>query len=85
MANALGIELGGQDVVLREETLKAEYRDLTWRVFHVDGGFGASPHTMGNALVGQFVRDGEKCRMEGYHVERLATPDEVEAARKAGE
>lgn len=74
--NSLKMQLEGKVVVLRANVLKAEYRDLKWRLFRVDGGFGASPNTIGTALIGQFLADGEKARMEGYDVERLATEED---------
>lgn len=84
MGNALNEDITGRHVVLREDSLKSEYADITWRVFHAQGGFGCSPDTAGNAMFGTFVRDGEEVRMQGYHVERFATDAEVEAARAAG-
>ena len=74
----------GTHVVLHEAAMADGYKDITWRVFRADGGFGMSHVTSGTALAGMFVRDGEVARMEGYHIERLATDDEVAAAREAG-
>jgi hypothetical protein len=51
------------------------------RVFLAQGGFGCSAETMSSAVIGEFVADGERCRVEGYDLDtRLATLDEVTAA-----
>jgi len=77
MANALSIDLTDKVVVLDAQFMTAKYRDVKSRLFTVEGGYGAVPYTMGNALVGTFVCDGEKARMEGYMVERLATEEDL--------
>lgn len=74
----------GTHVILKESAMAADYKDLTWRVFQANGGFGMHDYTIGSAVFGTFVRDGEEARMEGYDIERIATDDEVEAARSAG-
>lgn len=81
MANSLDQDLLGKVVVLSKDYLKPEWHDLKKRLFKVAGGFGASPHTIGGAIFGEFLFDGEKCRMEGYQVERLATEAEVKEAQ----
>lgn len=77
MANSLMVDLTDKTVVLKSKFLKPEFSDIKWRLFRVDGGFGASPHTMGTALIGEFLADGEKARMEGYQVLRLATEEDL--------
>jgi hypothetical protein len=79
MGNSLNMDLHGKTVVLKEKALKPQYRGLPDRLFKVDGGFGASAGTMGTALIGEFLIDKERARMEGYMVERLATEDDLEA------
>jgi hypothetical protein len=74
MGNALDINLTGKVVIFRQSALSVPAEKHPYRV---DGGFGASPNTMGRALWGEFLSDGEECRMEGYMVERLATPEEI--------
>lgn len=78
MGNALGEELTDKVVVLKEEVLAAPYRALEQRLFRVTGGFGAHNFTSGTALFGEFLADGETCRMDGWDVERLATDEEVQ-------
>ena len=80
MGNSLGIRLEGKHVVLDQQFLVP--LSVQERVFLVGGGFGASPNTMGSALIGEFIADGEKARMEGYMVERLATDAEVAEAEE---
>lgn len=69
--NSLGIDLTGKDVLIKEEVMLPEFSDVRWRRFHVDGGFGASAAKIGGALIGMFVEDGERARMEGSMVECL--------------
>ena len=87
MANALNEDLTGRVVVLSTEWMEAKSAPAERRCFRVDDGFGARSFTAGNAIFGEFLYDGERCRMEGYMVERFATDGEIEAAnaiREAG-
>jgi hypothetical protein len=77
MANSLDIDLTDKVVIFRQNYLKVPANE---HPFLVTAGFGASPDTTGTALGGEFLSDGEVCRMEGYMVERLATETEVAAA-----
>ncbi len=77
MANSLNIDLEGKTIVLKPKVLKPEYRAIKWRLFKVDGGFGASPNTIGSALIGEFLADGERARMEGHQVLRIATEKDL--------
>lgn len=79
MANALRIDLVGKTVIFQQKYLTVPALE---HPFRVDGGFGASPTTMGRALFGTFLSDGEEARMEGYMVERLATDEEITAFNK---
>lgn len=76
MANSLNADLTGKVVVFRENVLRAEFRN--WP-FYVEGGFGAQAFTMGRALIGTFLHDGEEARFDGFDVERLATDEELAA------
>lgn len=72
MANALSTDLTGKTVLLKSEAMNPQYRgDRKWRIFVVEGGFGASPATLGSALLGTFKADGEKARVSGYDVEAI--------------
>ena len=64
MANALGENLKGRYVVLRESAVAPRYHHIKWRVFKVTGGF-ASSFTAGSALFGESPYDGEKWRADG--------------------
>lgn len=76
--NSLDIDLTGKTVIFRQKYLSVP---AIAHPFLVKGGFGVSPHTSGTALFGTFLSDGEEARMEGYCVERLATDEEIAAAR----
>lgn len=80
MGNTLNEDLEGQTVIISAKYLRPEFAEPHLRVFRVRGGFGASPVTGGNALFGEFLADGDSCRMEGWQVERFAEPAEVTAA-----
>jgi len=82
MANTLDIDLTGKVVVFKQHFLTVP---ATEHPFLVKGGFGAQPHTMGRALGGVFLSDGEETRMEGYMVDRLATDEEIAAAPMSAE
>lgn len=77
--NSLNIDLTGKTVVLSEKFYDG---DTVGRVFTCKGGFGCQPSTMGRAVSGEFIADGETCRVEGDEVERLATQEEIEDAKK---
>jgi len=72
-----GVDLTGKVVILKSEFYKGSDSE---RAFKCEGGFGCSPHTIGTAVVGHFLMDGEKCRVERFQVERLAEVHEIDAA-----
>jgi hypothetical protein len=78
MANALNEDLTGKVVIFAQTYMSVP---ATEHPFEVEGGFGARSFTSGNALMGTFLSDGEKARMEGYMVERYATEEEITAAK----
>ena len=84
MGNTLNTDIEGKVVVLKANIMKPEFRALKYLLFRVDGGFGAAAGTIGTALIGQFLADGERARMEGYDVERLATEDDCPACQECG-
>lgn len=74
MANNLGRDIeSGEIVVLTKDAFKKEYQDLSYRLFVCNGGFGMQGHTMGNAVFGEFLSDGEQCRYEGYDIDKKET------------
>lgn len=77
MGNSLNLDLEGKVVVLKADALKPAYQELKFRLFRVEGGFGSKPYTMGRALFGIFLADGEETRMDSYDVERLASSEEI--------
>lgn len=77
MANSLGIDLEGKTLVLKASYLKPEYREIGHRLFLARGGFGCSPDTIGNAVFGTSLCDGEEWRAEGFMFERVATDDDL--------
>lgn len=84
MANNLGEDISGRYVLIQKSWFEDQNMaaDVRERVFLAGGGFGCSPHTRGNAVVGEFVIDGEQIRVEGYDLEtRFATDEEVAAAK----
>src|SRR6476659_4418408 len=79
MSNKLNIDLTGNVVVLSKRSLSPRFHDLKTRLFHVDGGFGASPHTRGSKIGGYFLYDGERINWDGYSIDRLATQAEIDS------
>lgn len=80
MGNTLNENLTDQVVIFKQEALRVP---ATEHPFRVTGGFGALPFTRGSALLGTFLSDGEKTRMDGWDVERLATQEEIDAVKGA--
>lgn len=76
MANSLNIDLTDKVVIFRQKYLTVPALE---HPFRVGGGFGSKPYTIGRALFGEFLSDGERARMEGFMVERLATEEEIAA------
>ena len=50
--------------IIKAEWFKANCRIPDNQLFRINGGFGASPSKMGNAVFGEFCVDGEHCRVE---------------------
>jgi hypothetical protein len=84
MGNTLQTDLTNKVVIFKQDIFKEGVVATEWP-FLVSGGFGASAFTRGTALMGEFLPDGERCRMEGWDVDRLATDEEIQAARKRRE
>ena len=53
--NALHQDITDKVVVLTKTVLPTAQRTLPYRLFHVTGGFGAQPDTMGRKIYGNFV------------------------------
>lgn len=70
-------DIEGKYVRLRPEAHKPEYRDPKFLVFKAEGGFGCSPETRGTAVIGYYVCDGERARVEGWDVVEVLTEDEA--------
>lgn len=77
-----GLDLKGKVLVVRKNALAAEWRDKDRR-FHATDGFGCSPIKMGRAVFGDFLLDGEHCRMNRSDFEGVAAdqtlPDNLKA------
>lgn len=67
--NSLNINLTGKVVVVKSECYHGDERG---RRFLCLGGFGCHPDTMGTAVSGMFLIDGERTRIEGYEIEKLS-------------
>lgn len=75
MGNSLDQDIQGRVVFFREDALRVNADEHPARA---EAGFGCSPVTAGSALAVTFLSDGEKARMSGYDVARLATEEEAE-------
>lgn len=53
----------GKIVVLYPSWLNDQHRTPQNQLFVAKGGFGCSPITMGTAVIGEFLIDGEQCRI----------------------
>ena len=81
MANSLDQELEGKYVIL-DKKVYSKTKDDIERIFLCKNGFGCSATTHGKAIFGEFVFDGECCRIGGFEVKRLAKEQEIEEAKK---
>jgi hypothetical protein len=69
MANKLNRDIeSGEVVVIDKKYHNKNYQDLEQRLFIVSAGFGMMAGTMGTAISGKYVADGEECRREGYEI-----------------
>ena len=50
-------------LILRDISLKEEYRTPENQLFFAEGGFGCSPEKIGRKVFGQFLSDGEKTHL----------------------
>ena len=77
--------------ILNISDFKPEYQEPKYQLFRIQGGFGASPSKMGNAVFGYFCADGEECRQERYQFIGIANEEvtryaeELEKAWKEGQ
>jgi hypothetical protein len=76
--NALGIDLTDKILIVEQAVFPG--RPVHKRVFEARGGFGCRPSLMGRAVMGEFLHDGDKCRLDGDDFERLATDAEIQEA-----
>jgi len=77
--NGPGVDITDKAVVLRADAHVEGLRTMRDLLFWARGGFGCDPGTMGSAVVGTYLSDGERCRVEGYMVDRLATEQDLAA------
>ena len=84
--NNLNEDLTDRYVILSKDYWKPTEKwdaHLLQRVFLCQGGFGVSPDTIGRAVFGEFVYDGESTRANGEEIERFATETEIRKAKRA--
>lgn len=73
--NNLKIDLTNKVVVLMAKYFKGDERA---RRFLCAGGFGCNPATLGSAIGGTFLSDGEQTRVEGWQIEKLSDDQSTE-------
>jgi hypothetical protein len=75
MSNSLNQNILGKVVIVSAEyTCGSENQ----RKFRCEDGFGCFSFTSGQAIFGTVVATGEKCRIEGYMIEKLAEVQDEE-------
>lgn len=85
MGNNLGIDLANKIVVVKPQHCPPGTRLRDW-LFLCENGFGLMPFTNGQAVIGKWLASGEKDRIEGWMIERLATdPEKAEFEKKKEE
>lgn len=73
MTNALGKELEGKVILIKKKYIKPEFHHD--RRFMCEGGFGCHSRTLGKAIFGYYLIDGEQDRIEGFMVEKIVEDD----------
>lgn len=63
-------DLKGRTVLLRSEYYKGEENE---RLFLCKTGFGCVVYTVGSAIMGEFVHDGEKTRIDRSHIDKVVS------------
>lgn len=81
--SAAGRNLAGEFVLVNSHGWKGPVPAPAERVFWAEGGFGCDPDKLGTKVFGRIVATGEECFIRRGDVARLATPDEIAAARAA--
>lgn len=60
------------------DEFKEEYRNPENQLFYAFGGFGTKTYTIGNAVMGRFLSDGEECRRNRGDFIGILKPELVE-------
>lgn len=71
-------------VIVRLGRLGPAYQKPVWQVFFAKGGFGCTPGAMslgGGTVFGRYVHDDSEGSIKRNDIERLATQDEIDAAK----
>lgn len=76
--NSLHIDLTGKTIVIKRDVFPRN--PIPERVLKVAGGFGCKPELIGSAVMGELLHNGEKIRIDGGDVMRLATEEDIEKA-----
>ena len=79
MANILNLDLNNKIVVVDGKLYSGS---VIKRLFRCKSGFGCESFTSGRAIYGEFLVDGERCRISGYDIVRLATEEEIQVYQK---
>lgn len=80
MGNSLHRDIKpGTVVVLREDTMRKGYKEIKFRLFKAQGGFGMQDHTIGRKVYGRMLCDNEECYWSGYQIDRIATEEDMKA------
>lgn len=81
--NSIGKNIEGQYVILKDEYCSdRDKKNEEMRVYLAGGGFGCSPVTSGTCVTATQIATSLRMRLEGYMLDRIATPEEVDAAKE---
>lgn len=76
--NSHELEFEGKILVLPMNTFHKDYQKPQYQLVRAFGGFGCSPHTLGRAVMVEFLEDGEKCRYNRSDILGVLNVDLVE-------
>lgn len=74
MGNALHRDIkGGEEVIVLESAMSADYKAMKYRVFVCAAGFGMKADTTGAKIFGFYKCDKEQSHIRGEHIDVPAT------------
>lgn len=75
--NSTSMNYKEQLLIMRPESLLADYSKAEYQYFYATGGFGCDPNKLGTKVYGKFLYDGEEDEMRRSSFFGIADPDKL--------